>query len=278
MTINYFNNCGSALDYSRAMVSLMKKFAEPLFSNSCINNFSYIKFYQNNSVINLTTDTNWIDYRFKENIKYKILFESELNNSTLDKPHMYFWPNETNDKLLCALHHFGITNGCNIYIPSQNHIEVFSFASAIDKTNMHNFYINNFHALTQFILYFKNELSSIIDHESPENKIVIDINFPVMKLQKNTNSLIARKKNLIMGDIKRIQFSDNIYLTYKEAACCYFLNKGYSLKDISNKLSISARTVETHINHVKNKANCYSKSLLLQMLNKKQWILVSIFE
>ena len=278
MTTNYFSSNTSALDYSRAMVSLMKKFAEPLFANSCINNFSYIKFYKNNSVINLTTDINWIDYRFKENIKYKILFESELNSNVLDKPHIYFWPNDTNDKLLEALNHFGIWNGCNIYIPSRNHIEVFSFASAIDKTNMNNFYINNFHTLTQFILYFKNELSLVIDHDSEKNKIITDINFPIMESHENTNSLIYRKKNLIMRDIKRVQFSENVYLTYKEAACCYFLNKGHTLKDISNKIGISTRTVETHINHVKEKTNCCTKPLLLQMLNKKQWILDSIFE
>lgn len=278
MTTNYFSNSANALDYSRAMVSVMKKLTEPLFANTCINNFSYIKFYQNNSVINLTTDINWIDHRFKENIKYKILFESELNNNFLDKPHMYFWPNETDDNLLGALHHFGIWNGCNIYIPNQNHIEVFSFASAIDKTNMHNFYVNNFHLLIQFILYFKNELSLMIDQESQKNKIITDINFPLMNANINANDVITHKKNLIMGDIKRIQFDDNVYLTYKEAACCYFLNRGYSLKDISNKLSISARTVETHINNVKTKTNCYTKSFLLQMLNKKQWILNSIFE
>ena len=133
MTTDYFKKNFDALNYARSMVPAMNILAEPLFSNTLISNFSYLKFHQDGSVINLTTDINWIDYRFTENIKYKILFESDLQNITLDKPYMYLWPNEVNNKLLGALHNYGIWNGCNIYIPSMNQIEVFSFVDGANN-------------------------------------------------------------------------------------------------------------------------------------------------
>lgn len=129
--INYFKNNLQALDFSRTMVSHMRTVAEPLFQNTLITDFSYLKFNADGSVINLTTDINWIEYRFSENVKYQILFEDHLKYDGVEKPSMYLWPKETPNKILGALKNYGIWNGCNIYIPTYNQIEVFSFSSSI---------------------------------------------------------------------------------------------------------------------------------------------------
>ena len=258
------------------MVPAMKILAEPLFLNTQIYNFSYLKFYQNGSLINLTTDINWIDYRFNENIKYNILFESELENIQLDKPYMYLWPNEIENKLLGALHHFGIWNGCNIFIPSAFQIEVFSFATTVENTNIQSFYANNFNLLNSYIVYFKERISTYIDDEEPENKISTDIIFPLLKsceiMQPNEHF-----SSWIKDKPAKVHLDKNVCLTYKEIECYHYLSKGYSLKSIANRLGISPRTVETHINNVKLKTNCQNKDVLLKYLNNKKWIFDSLF-
>ena len=143
MSENYFKENVNALDFARSRVPLMKKIAEPLLINTEITNFSYLKFFSDGSVVNLTTDIRWIDYRFSENIKYRILFEKQLEDGVVEKPYMYLWPNKIDNKLLGALHANDIWNGCNIYIPRNNQIEVFSFSSSINKSDIQNFYINN---------------------------------------------------------------------------------------------------------------------------------------
>lgn len=52
-------------------------------------------------------------------------------------------------------------------------------------------------------------------------------------------------------------------LTKKELICLFYLLRGASNKDISRLLNLSLRTVETHLEHIKYKLNCYSKSELI---------------
>ena len=71
MSENYFKENVNALDFARSRVPLMKKIAEPLLINTEITNFSYLKFFSDGSVVNLTTDIRWIDYRFSENCIFR---------------------------------------------------------------------------------------------------------------------------------------------------------------------------------------------------------------
>lgn len=61
------------------------------------------------------------------------------------------------------------------------------------------------------------------------------------------------------------QWSDE--LTLREKDCAFFLARGFSAKEIGRQLDISARTVESHIQRIKIKLNCYSR----QQLIKKIW-------
>lgn len=194
MTNNYFKDSLIALDFARSQVPMIKKIAEPLFSNTQITNFSYLKFCSDASVINLSTDIRWIDYRFSENIKYQILFEKQLEDGVVEKPYMYLWPNEINNKLLGALHAYGIWNGCNIYIPRSNQIEVFSFSSSVNNFNMQNFYINNFGFLNKFIIYFTSNMNSLHEVNDKKNRIITDIQFPSMRTCETINQNMEHKK------------------------------------------------------------------------------------
>lgn len=53
------------------------------------------------------------------------------------------------------------------------------------------------------------------------------------------------------------------YLTRRELQCLFYLAKGYSAKKIAKKFNISPRTVETHVNNLKDKFSVSSKSDLI---------------
>jgi DNA-binding CsgD family transcriptional regulator len=274
MSNNYFKDNVNALDFSRAMVPVMKKIAEPLLINTEITNFSYLKFCSDGSVINLTTDVRWIDYRFSENIKYRILFEKQLEDGYIEKPYMYLWPNEIDNKLLGALHANGIWNGCNIYIPKNNQIEVFSFSSTVNNSSIQNFYINNFNFLNKFIIYFMNNMSFLHETEEKRNRIITDIQFPCTLARKTENKCNKEKK---FFELKKVKITDELSLSNKEIECCYYLSQGLSIKGIANKMRLSPRTIETHLNHIKLKSNCYTTDLLIEYIHQKRWIFDSQF-
>jgi DNA-binding CsgD family transcriptional regulator len=274
MSNNYFQDNVNALDLSRSLVPVMKKIAEPLFINTEITNFSYLKFCSDGSVINLTTDIRWIDYRFSENIKYRILFEKQLEEGVVEKPYMYLWPNVIDNKLLGALHANGIWNGCNIYIPKNNQIEVFSFSSSVNNTNIQNFYINNFNFLNKFIIYFMNNMNLLHEAEEKKNRIITDIQFPCLLANETKNKCIDQKK---IFDLKKVNITSELSLSKKEIECCYYLSKGLSIKGIAHKMGLSPRTIETHVNHIKLKSNCYTTDLLIEYIHQKKWIFDSLF-
>lgn len=64
---------------------------------------------------------------------------------------------------------------------------------------------------------------------------------------------------------------ENIYFTKREQDVIYFLIRGKSAKNISEILGLSRRTVETHLNHIKEKMGVYTKSDLIEKLISSDW-------
>lgn len=89
----------------------------------------------------------------------------------------------------------------------------------------------------------------------------------------------AYKKSVItiLNDTKKFmqpynqygfQFLENMddmqsKVSAREMECLYYLIRGRTAKEIAKLLTISARTVEIHIVHLKEKLGCYSKSELV---------------
>jgi len=64
--------------------------------------------------------------------------------------------------------------------------------------------------------------------------------------------------------IIEINEKDLELLTPREKDCLIGLIQLMSYKEIANKLNLSARTIETHIIHIKKKYKCFKKSDILK--------------
>ncbi len=73
---------------------------------------------------------------------------------------------------------------------------------------------------------------------------------------------------------KRYYFSTplgNNYLTKREAACLFCLSRGLSNKAIASYLKISPRTVETHMENIKNKTLCSNRAELTELVFRENF-------
>ncbi len=61
-------------------------------------------------------------------------------------------------------------------------------------------------------------------------------------------------------------------LTKQEKRCFYLLIKGLTSKLIGQRLQVSYRTVECHIDHIKLKLNCYSRTELIELAEEAELI------
>ena len=60
-----------------------------------------------------------------------------------------------------------------------------------------------------------------------------------------------------------VQYPEEIHLTNKQLDCLFYLTKGMTSKEISEKVHLSFRTTQHYLDAIKIKLNCYSRSELV---------------
>lgn len=86
---------------------------------------------------------------------------------------------------------------------------------------------------------------------------VTDLNIiNTFAMYKKNDLYLNRKKNACYYPI---QSWSKFNLSKRQKECLYYLTRGFSVSDIAFVLEISNRTVEDHVNEIKNKMFCCSK-------------------
>lgn len=253
----------------------IKEICSPLFKELNLKSFQYSRIYQDGSRSELSTHREYL----KESFLQKKITNKVYSPNLLPTNQRYLFitqwvesmPYEFNKKFTRRLkaqqqHKFG--NGFVIVNHQENFHECFHFYSPLDnKLSFHN-YCQNLHLLEHFIFYFKDKGQDIIQRSVSQKLVppwMKDTNSPLLKIY-NENEIVLNKMNVERYFIDKGDF--NTHLTKREFRCASLLIKGYDFKSIANKLNISSRTVETHINNIKLKLNCHSRMQLVELLNK----------
>ncbi len=74
--------------------------------------------------------------------------------------------------------------------------------------------------------------------------------------------LISRKSNISLDDSNRIQVPSNVELTPTETKVVQLVAQGLSNRDVAEKLSVSQRTIESHVSNMLNKTNLHNRTEL----------------
>lgn len=82
-------------------------------------------------------------------------------------------------------------------------------------------------------------------------------NFKFSQMQKNHFISSSKQASYMIID------ENDALLTPREAECLYFLLKGKSAKETAELMTISSRTVEQHLDSLKDKFNCNTKLQLI---------------
>lgn len=243
---------------------------KPLFKHTGLTVFIYTKLFHDGTYWTLSNREDWISYfyksRYKEpNIKNdKIKSGYYVDLSEIGVPRI---------QLNVARESFNADHWLNIIKNNDNFCDIYGFASSRNQRGMLNMYINNVDIFEHFIRYFKDKAENLIKYAN-NNRIWVPGNM------KNTPEESERSLNVVTPLISREQFfsdtsisryyikSRNGYLTKREYECLYLLSKGKGVKEISNVLKLSNRTIGYYLNNLKIKFNCYSRSELLNLFNE----------
>lgn len=218
-----------------------------------LNYFTFDRTYNDGSHIRLTSAGKWIEHYYRKKLYDVAIFER--NPSVFSEGFMFWsWLDRAVYKEAAL---FDIAHGLTITQPHKSYCDFYHFGTSVNNHISEAVLSTQIDTLHRFIAIFHQKSYNLIKKAELNRFILPTKN----NLEFSLSDLTATKQilNLNQGNIKRFYLGDeyeNSYLTGKEVEVLIHLSKGNRLADIAKILYISEKTVETHIENIKNKLKC----------------------
>lgn len=158
------------------------------------------------------------------------------------------------------------------YYPT--HTDNFDFIAKRDDPAALNRFLNHIDLLQHFIDYFYDKAAHLLE-EGAKQKLVYPVYEESVAVETHQEDEEKWRREFMEAlPIQSFRFQNALgelaILTAKELLCAQQLIRGKTSKEIACALNLSPRTVETHVESIKRKSGCYSKSKAIQLLLKQK--------
>ena len=255
-----------AIEYQQSVSQRMVDFCKPLNDYFGILLFTYFKVYpEDSSYITFSNDFESTKEYCTQVHNDTMYFQQYLENDNESK--VILWPSAPCNLATNLLFKRGYCNGVNIVTQwNDNVMEGCDFVAHKDNHRIYEFYVKHHNILKKFIEQFKITFADVITKAEickAKYKNGFDSYLPdyqetsIPDIQAFLQTIGANSNNLnIDGQI--------IPLTKREMQCLELVDKGHSAKLIGRKLLLSPKTIENHINNIKQKTGVYYKHDLVR--------------
>ena len=223
----------------------------------------YIEVSNDNSLINLTTNINWIEHCVEKEYFLddpQMVSPNNIGNGyamwSVDwEPH--YKSEAYENGMLKDASEYGIGKGVTYINKNKNGYKAYVFSGPKNNIDLHTKLYSNMPLIKKFVTFFDEEIKDI-------RKKMMDSRVNLVKLKGDAyfqqQGLIIPQENdklhqcnfLHQLGILDSSISD-VNLTKRELQCINLYLEGNSAQKTSVILSISRRTVESHIDSIKNK-------------------------
>lgn len=253
-------------------VSLVKaevqNICHPILDFFSIKYFELYRVYPNDSFIILTTHPEWVEHYFANH--YFCTTDTDCHNRLAQFDFILWdhWPQE--DKSVWTItqeaNNFNLCQTISIVSKSSEAVNVFSFGAPHETQNVYNEYLINMSVLEKFSHYFLSRAHKLISQANT-------LKSQLPSLHNQTENDISEKKLKILDQLKISQVpffidGEDVVLSQKETEIAAYYVQGISAKHIAKNLDCSSRTVEWHIENIKRKLKCSSKTYLCDLLGR----------
>lgn len=247
-------------------VNDIKAICKPLFDKLNISYFDYARFYPDNTVFGLFTDADYVDF-FRNHEAY------QNGPKAILTPGKHLWSTYIDGQFLHeASHYHRHAHGLTLINELPDYVEVCNFATSPDNIKIVELYLNGTDYLYRFLGHFKEQAAKIIKR-CEQHRITL----PAFEPPEPSNYLERAERFLQELSLDKVYWVERNgqthKLTQREAECLSAVLSGKTYKLTGLELDISPRTVETHIEKIKNKLDCYSKSDLINAVTKQSIVL-----
>jgi DNA-binding CsgD family transcriptional regulator len=255
-------------EYCKSIFPTIKDFCKPLNDFFGISLFTYFKIYPNDQkYITLCNDFDVTQEYCSQIDNDRIYFQQYLENHTT-KNKLILWPKEPINLATQLVFNRGYWHGLNIITRYNNDcIEGYSFLSNKDNPEVSKVFERDYNTLEKFTKHFKatfmNLITQATQHKA-EYKNGFDLSLPKKIITSSLETklfldTIGYNNNLVTIDNR------NIRITPQEMECWKLLSQGYTIKGIASALFRAPKTVENHINNIRDKTECRSRDSLVDL-------------
>lgn len=249
----------------------VRNICEPLASSLNTPYFNYVRRFTDGSQLSISTDANW-NAIFLKNKLYEYLLTDKGNVGCIksgSQLKIIPWGLHSEWKLLsiqCS--YTGISAGMTIINIKPEYTDFYYFGTTCNNPWMREFYLSHSDLFLHFCEYFHEKASSILALQQRKESLIY---LPPTFLRKSRGNQVK-----IVEFLEKTKVNKNVLQTWKgpvaitkkEQQCINWLCHGLTAKGIARKMEISPRTVESHLNKVKNKFSLAKKSDLISFYLK----------
>lgn len=256
-----------ALNYYQIASLQIQDFCRPLNTYFGIPLVVYFKAFQKDGSYILLSNDNDIVQKYCSTINQEVLYATDCLDLKSKYQHI-LWPDDSDNQGSRIYLDKSYWHGFTIIHNSGEEFECFCFLSNKDNPTINEFFIKHYNILEKFTDHFKDSFNDTILIKSlyykTQYKYGCDFHLPEKKL---INSSDINDFSRTTGIDKGVLNIDGkfICLTDREKECLKLINEGLSLKGVSNRLLLSPKTIEFHLNNVKDKTGFLHKQDLIKM-------------
>lgn len=258
------------LIYYKNISPIIGDFCKPLNDYFGITLFNYMKIYNKEGKYTFFSNNIPVTHDYITKLSWcNLFFQNFLNvNSKYD---IIFWPKTPENKAMKLFLNHGFWHGITLVQQNKENIEIHTFASNKNNNRINEFFVKNFSLLEQFVIYFRSIFNDNLILQSEKHLITFKKGCSFILPENNTNYFsdkyniqkFFQASNLNQGVISLE--GNFINLTARERECLDLINKGFTIKEISRELLLAPKTIEVHLNNIKNKTGYRNKRKLIQL-------------
>jgi DNA-binding CsgD family transcriptional regulator len=240
-----------------------------LFESLNVSQFYYCRIFNDGGFYNLDSNPLWAEHFISEKLYLIYPYFCAPQNQHAGISIFKESQNMLLEKVIEAGRRFDIQLKIRFVIKTDDGMEEYGFASGDLSENQESIFLNEIPLLRLFCQKFKMEnkyLFSCLEDSKINIAGIIGPSFykdriPQTRRQSDKKALL---KNL------GIDFSDA--LSSRELEIIKLILKGYSAGKIATQVFLSKRTIEHHIERIKGKLSCFSKTELVQKARELEYL------
>lgn len=249
---------------------LFKRIIAPLKQHLNIN-FGYMIVFNDGSYYKIIENLDCLK-KWVTNVESSHIFCARNVTTYFDEQYNFtIWPEEPTCLAMEIYKEYRIWNGITVSRQYKDHTELYWFTKEKAESYWHKWFVRNKLCLLEFMTYFEKykDALSIKNHKINKELFALKqgfgINLSISEYSKNESLALNRMINLLKSDPIRLDnISKTTALSPRELEVFTIIGRGYSSKITAEKLGISIKTVQYHVEHIKLKTGLHFKSDIIK--------------